>query len=45
MKQNLIAKRNIISLKGILRGIRINEKEIIFAKKSLYNIDNEMYKN
>lgn len=29
--------QNIISLKGILKGVEITEKDIITAKKSLYS--------
>lgn len=29
--------RNIISLKGILKGIEITEEDIVDAKKSLYD--------
>ena len=31
------SKKNIISLKGILKGIEISEEEIDKAKKSLYS--------
>ena len=31
------SKKNIISLKGILKGIKISEEDIADAKKSLFN--------
>lgn len=30
------SRNNVVSLKGILKGIKITEKEIIEAKKSLF---------
>ena len=37
LKRLTPSKKNIISLKGILKGIEISEKEIDKAKKSLYS--------
>ena len=31
--------KNVISLKGILKGIDITEKDIVTAKKSLYDTE------
>lgn len=37
LKKLTPSKQNIISLKGILRGMEISEKDIKAAKKALYS--------
>lgn len=37
LKKLTPAKHNVISLKGILKGVEISEKDIKSAKKSLYS--------
>lgn len=37
LKKLTPSKQNIISLKGILKGMEISEKDIKAAKKSLYS--------
>ena len=36
LKKLTPTKQNIVSLKGILKGVEISEKDIATAKKSLY---------
>ena len=36
LKKLTPTKQNIVSLKGILKGVEISEKDIAAAKKSLY---------
>jgi len=37
IKSHLPSQKNVVSLKGILKGIDISEKDISEAKKSLYS--------
>lgn len=36
--KNLIARNKIVSLQGLLKGIKITEEEIENAKKSLFRV-------
>lgn len=37
LKQFTPSKKNLISLKGILKGVKVSEEDIAKAKKSLYS--------
>ena len=37
LKKLTPSKQNVVSLKGILKGVEISEKDITAAKKSLYS--------
>ena len=37
LKKLTPTKQNVVSLKGILKGVEISEKDITAAKKSLYS--------
>ena len=37
LKKLTTTKQNVVSLKGIMKGVKISEKDITAAKKSLYS--------
>ncbi len=37
--KNLLAQKKVVSLRGLLKGIKITEEEIEEAKKSLFRVN------
>ncbi|MFZ2410268.1 MAG: hypothetical protein WAW23_01730 [Candidatus Methanoperedens sp.] len=38
LKKNLAARKKVVALRGILKGLKITEDEIDEAKKSLFHV-------
>ncbi|MFZ3060309.1 MAG: hypothetical protein WA102_11325 [Candidatus Methanoperedens sp.] len=38
LKKNLAARKKVVALRGILKGLKITENEIDEAKKSLFHV-------
>ncbi len=38
LKKNLVARKKVVALRGMLKGLKITEDEIDEAKKSLFHV-------